>query len=197
MIGIMCLSGNCELELDLGSPIESKFDLSSYFKILWDDDYLYVFVSVLDEEINLTGVELWERDGVEFYLDGDNSKNEAPGEPTSWSPAPEAYDANDDFFRFLPYETNALGAYDNIDTANFEFEIMITDKGYDVEIKMPFNDLPELSADAGSEFGFEFQVNDNDNDQRQNSLKWNSSLVRSYYDPSIFATAILVNSIAE
>jgi len=54
-----------------------------------------------------------------------------------------------------------------------------------------------LSADAGSEFGFEFQVNDNDNDQRQNSLKWNSSLGRSYYDPSIFATAILVNSIAE
>jgi len=54
-----------------------------------------------------------------------------------------------------------------------------------------------LSADAGSEFGFEFQVNDNDNDQRQNSLKWNSSLGQSYYDPSIFATAILVNGIAE
>ncbi len=180
-----------QMELDLGSPIESKLDLSSYFKILWDDDYLYVFVSVTDEEINLNGAEVYEKDGVEFYFDGDNSKNVAPGPPTSFPPP--AYDSNDDFFRFLPYGTGALGAYGIISTANFESEIMITDKGYDVEIKMPFSDLPELSAEVGSKFGFEFQVNDNDNDQRQNSLKWSSSLDNSFFDPSTFATAILIN----
>lgn len=178
-------------EFDLGSPIESELDLSSYFKILWDDDYLYVFVSVTDEEINLNGVEVYEKDGVEFYFDGDNSKNVAPGPPTSFPPP--AYDSNDDFFRFLPYGTGALGAYGIISTTNFESEIMITDKGYDVEIKMPFSDLPELSAEVGSKFGFEFQVNDNDYDQRQNFLKWYSSLGDSYFDPSSFATAILVN----
>lgn len=183
------------MELDLGSPIESKIDLSSYFKILWDDDYLHVFVSVQDQEINLTGTELYERDGVEFYFDGDNSKNVAPGLPTSFPP--QAYDTNDDFFRFLPFETSAFAAYEIINTISFEFKIMITNKGYDVEIKMPFSDLPELSSDAGSEFGFEFQVNDNDNNQRQNFLKWNSSLDNSYFDPSTFATAILVNSVAE
>ena len=62
---------------------------------------------------------------------------------------------------------------------------------------MPFSDLPELSAVAGSEFGFEFQVNDNDNDQRQNFLKWKSSLDNSYFDPSTFATAFLKDSVAE
>lgn len=178
-------------ELDLGSPIESELDLSSYFKILWDDDYLYVFVSVTDEEINLNGAEDYEKDGVEFYFDGDNSKNVAPGLPTSFPPP--AYDSNDDFFRFFPYDTNVSGVWGIIDAANFDFEILITDKGYNVEIKMPFSDLPELSADVGSKFGFEFQVNDNDNDQRQNFLKWSSSLDNSYFDPSTFATAILVN----
>lgn len=182
-------------ELDLGIPITSKFDLSSHFKILWDDNNLYVFVSVLDEELNDSGAELYQKDGVEFYFDGDNSKNVDPGLPISFPPT--AYDDNDDFFRFLPNGSSALGAWGIINTTNFEFETKITDKGYNVEIKMPFSDLPELSAVAGSEFGFEFQVNDNDNDQRQNSLKWKTSLGDSYFDPSIFATAVLKDSVAE
>lgn len=182
-------------EVNVGINIESKFDLSGYFKILWDDNNLYFFASIQDEEINVSGAQLFEKDGLEIYIDGDNSKNVAPGLPTTFPPP--AYDSNDDFIRFIPYETNPLSAWGIIDPSNFEFDISYNSRGYNVEIKMPFADLPDFSADPGHLFGVEFQLNDNDNDERQNFLKWKSALDNSYFDPSIFGTAILFDSIAE
>lgn len=182
-------------EVSVGIEIENKDDLSGYLKILWDDDNLYFFASIKDEEINVSGFQLFEKDGLEIYIDGDNSKNVAPGPPTSFPPP--AYDNNDEFFRFIPFETNVLGAWGIIDPSNFEFDMSFNNNGYNVEVKMPFNDLPDLYASPGHLFGVEFQLNDNDNDERQNFLKWKSSLDNSYFDPSIFGTAILFDSIAE
>ena len=182
-------------ELDLGIPIESKRDHSGYFKILWDDENLYVFASILDQDINVDASLIYEKDGFEFYIDGDNSKNVATGPPPPF--APLVYDSNDDFFRFIPGIPNALSAWGIIDGSAFDFEIVITGQGYNVEIKMPFANLPALSPVAGSQFGMEIQVNDNDYGQRENSLKWYSPEDRSYYDPSLFATAVLFDNTTE
>ncbi len=182
-------------ELDVGVPIESKWDHSGYFKILWDNENLYLFANILDQDINTEAPLIFDKDGLEFYFDGDNSKNVAPGEPTSFPPV--AYDDNDDFFRFIPGFSSAISAWGIIDASNFEFEIKITSKGYNVEIKMPFADLPALSPVAGSQFGMEIQINDNDDGQRENAYKWYSSDGGSFYNPSLFGTAVLFDSIAE
>lgn len=177
--------------------ISNKFDLSSYFKILWDDDYLYVFANILDDEINTNGEELFERDGFEIYLDGDNSKNLGVRPPDVFPPP--AYDLSDDFFRFIPGEANALSAYDIIDGSNFEFAIQTSGNGWNLEVKMPLADLIDFPAPgvAGHVFGLEFQTNDNDGDQRNNFLKWNSGLDESFFDPSLFGEAVLFDAIPE
>ena len=178
-----------EVDAAVPSPIENKDDLTSYFKMLWDEEYLYVFASIQDEEINVNGDQLFERDGFEIYIDGDNSKNVDPGPPAAFPPP--AYDSNDDFFRFIPGEAGALSAWGIIDASNFQFAFNITEKGYDLEVKIPFADLPDFPAEAGHVFGVEFQTNDNDNYERQNFLKWNSELDDSYFNPSLFGTAVL------
>lgn|GEM_PF-6819659 len=181
-----------EVDAGTGSPIQNKADLASEFSMLWDDENLYIFATIEDEEINLNGGELFEKDGFEVYIDGDNSKNVAPA-PFPLAFPPLAYDTNDDFFRFIPGERVALSAWSIIDATNFRFIYAPTKKGYNIEIKIPFVDLPDFNGVDGHIFGVEFQNNDNDQDQRQNFLKWNSGLDDSYFNPSLFGTAILVD----
>jgi len=181
--------------IDVTSPIDGRKDLSGYFRILWDDDNLYVFAKILDSEINVNGAELYERDGIEIYLDGDNSKTVASGPPSVFPPP--AYDGNDDFIRFIPYEANPFGTWGIYDVSNYEFAFLRTSKGWNFELKMPFSDLPAFQAQAGHVFGLEVQVNDNDQDQRQNFLKWYSVIDDSWFNPSLFGTAVLFKAVAE
>lgn len=176
--------------IDVTGPIDDKFDLSSYFKILWDDNNLYVFARIFDDEINVNGAELFERDGFEIYLDPDNSKN--PGVPDVFPPP--AYEPNDDFIRFIPGETTPFSTWGIYDVSNYEFTILENSIGWTIEIKMPFSDLPDFPAEPGHVFGLEFQVNDNDQDQRQNFVKWNSPIDESFFDPSLFGSAYLFKS---
>ncbi|WP_235296517.1 CBM9 family sugar-binding protein [Portibacter marinus] len=183
-------------ELNTGFPIEKKWDLSGTFQMLWDENHLYFFATILDQEINVSGEALFEKDGLEIYIDGDNSKNEAaPGPPIVFPPP--AYDSNDEFIRFVPGIPDPLPAWGIYDVSNISFEILQTENGYNVEISMPFSDLPDFPAQPGHEFGLELQLNDNDGGQRQNFLKWFSGLDHSYYDPSTFGTAVLFDSVAE
>ena len=183
------------VEIDLGFELDNKFDLSSYFKMLWDDNHLYVFAKILDEEINTAADQLFEKDGFEIYIDGNNSKTEADYNTPSFPPA--AYGNNTDFFRYIPGETQALAAWGIIDASTFESVIYFTEDGYNVETKIPFSSFPDFPADAGHLFGLEFQTNDNDNDQRQQLVKWWSDNDFSYLDPSMFGTAVLFKATAE
>lgn len=179
------------VEIDLGFEVDNKFDLSSYTKMLWDDDNLYVFASILDEEIITSAVNIFEKDGFEIYLDGNNSKTPADYNVPSFPPA--AYGNNTDFFRYIPGETQAVGAWGIINTATFETAIILTEDGYNVETRIPFSAFPDFSAAVGTLFGVEFQVNDNDDNVRQHILKWQSDSDFSFLDPSLFDTAELVD----
>ncbi len=177
------------LEIDLGFELDNKSDLSSYFKMLWDDENLYVFASISDDEINTSASNIFEKDGFEIYLDGNNSKTPADYNVPSFPPA--AYGNNTDFFRYIPGETQAQGAWGIINTSTFESAIILTEDGYSVETRIPFSAFPDFSAEAGTLFGVEFQVNDNDDNVRQQILKWWSDSDFSFLDPSLFGTAVL------
>lgn len=178
------------VEIDLGFELDNNFDLSSYFKMLWDDENLYVFARILDEEINTSALEVFEKDGFEIYIDGNNSKTEADYNTPTFPPA--AYGNNTDFFRYIPGETQPIGAWEIIDASTFESAIILTEDGYNVETKIPFSSFPDFLAEGGYQFGVEFQTNDNDNDERQQILKWWSDIDFSYLDPSLFGTAVLI-----
>jgi len=180
---------------DLDGPIDNKFDLSSYFKMLWDDDNLYVFIKVLDNTISVNADNDWEKDSFELFIDGDNSKN-SPADDNIPHTYPGSYDSNDEQLRFVWQETvqRLPWGYDN---STFEYSYTQTNKGWNLEIKMPFDALTDFPGQAGHVFGVEFHINDNDGDGRQNFLKWHSESDYTYLYPSLFSSAYLFDSIAE
>jgi Carbohydrate family 9 binding domain-like len=179
---------------DIDAPIDDKFDLSAYFKMLWDDNALYVFVNILDDNINVNAVDPWDKDSFELFIDADNSKD-APniGDPPVW---PGTYDGDDDQIRFV-WQVSPFSARGNYDVSQFDYAYLQTGNGWNVEIKMPFSAIQMGSAADGHVFGVEFHVNDNDYGERHNFVKWWSESDYTYLYPSLFGTAYLFNGVAE
>lgn len=180
---------------DIGAPIDDKFDLSSYCMMLWDDNNLYVFVNILDDNINVTAVEPWDKDSFELFMDADNSKD-APEDydgPYDW---PGTYVGDDDQIRFV-WQTSPVSAHGHYDVSQFVYAYLQTGNGWNVEIKMPFSAIQMASPGDGHIFGVEFHVNDNDYGERHNFVKWWSESDYTYLYPSLFGTAYLYNGVAE
>ncbi len=172
-------------------PLDSIEDLSAYFSMMWDEDNIYLFVSVTDDDINVSDPTPWLNDGIELFLDGDNSKNDLSDYPDYW---PYAYDLNDDQLRFV-FGKEPTSGHSNIDVSAFNFAYSQNKRGYNLEVAMPFNAL-QFSPSMRHLFGFEIVVLDNDLGVRQNSLRWWSSEdgEMAWKNPSLFGTAILTDN---
>ena len=46
---------------------------SAQAKVMWDEDYLYILANVTDDQIDASSENAWTRDGIEIFLDEDNS----------------------------------------------------------------------------------------------------------------------------
>jgi len=59
------------------TPPDDRTDLTGMSKALWDDDNLYILFYTQDDDIQdnpaVVG-QTWNKDAVEIYIDGDNSK---------------------------------------------------------------------------------------------------------------------------
>jgi hypothetical protein len=171
------------------SPIDNPRDLSAYFQIMWDDDNLYLFVEVMDDELNVSSPNSWENDGIQVYFDGDNSKNILSDCAVDW---PGAYDSNDDQLT-AAYGQNPTSFPTQIDVSALHFAYRQQSKGYAIEAALPF-DVLLFTATKGHHFGLEMQVNDNDLGVRQNVLVWTFNDGECFWlDPSTWGTAILAN----
>lgn len=174
-------------------PLDNKFDLSAYFKALWDDNNLYVFVNILDDNINVTAVGPWDKDGFELFMDADNGKDAPEDYDGVW---PGTYDGNDDQIRFV-WQASPFSARGHYDVSQFDYAYLQTGNGWNVEIKMPFSAIQMGSPEDGHAFGVEFHVNDNDYGVRHNFVKWWSESDYTYLYPSLFGTAYLFDGVAE
>jgi len=177
---------------DLTGPIGKKFnkyDLSASFQMLWDDENLYIFVTILDDVINADAVEPYDNDSFEFFIDSDNSKN-PPIDENIPHDYPGSYDANDEQIRFIWQQAPVRHPW-LYDISQIEYAYHETKKGWNLEIKIPFETLVDFPVATGHVFGVEFHVNDNDGAGRENYLKWNSESDFTYLYPSLFGTAYL------
>ncbi len=181
-------------DLDAG-PVDGKFDLSAYFKMVWDDENLYIFVHILNDSISVNAIQDWDKDSFELFIDSDNSKNPPPDDniPHAY---PGSYDANDEQWRFVWQQpVQRLPWF--YDTSMLEYAYHQTGNGWSVELMIPFDALVDFPAQAGHVFGIEFHINDNDGDGRENFLKWWSQSDYTYLYPSLFGSAYLFDSVAE
>ncbi len=179
------ISGNI---FDSALDVYSVWDWSDMrytANMMWKEDGLFLFLSVLDDYINMDGGD-YNYDGVEIYFDGDDSKA-------------EAYDGIDDLqLRFNVGETEL----DQVDTGfgtgtawdfvrdGMEYMIEETALGWDLELKFSIGDL---MIAPGSSFGFDIQLNDADEETRGNNMiRWWSDSNDEWQNASYFGSANLV-----
>jgi len=171
------------LENIIGGSITDNEDLSGQFRVTWDDNRLYILLTILDDiRVDDSGSSIHEDDGIELYIDLDNSKN------TSYGP--------DDYkFRFA-YNDDTVYERIRDATKDIEFKFLDTGVGYNAEISIPWTTLG-YPPHENALIGFEIQVNDDDDGGgRDAKIAWWGIEDIAYENPSAFGTIKLKNTIS-
>ena len=145
----------------------------AWVKCMWDDGHLYCLAEVSDDKISTEGLEAWERDSVEFFVDGNLARS-------------GSYDSDDAQYRTDASGETSCGA--NNDLANYKSAVTKTETGYIVEACI------KLETAVGKKIGFDAQVNnDPGTGSRQSTMKWNDSSNETYLDVSLIGTLEMVD----
>ncbi|HPG38151.1 MAG TPA: sugar-binding protein [bacterium] len=144
------------------------------FRIMYGSYCFYLFANVYDDIISTEAGEDWEKDGIEFYFDGDNSKNDFTNEGIP-------YDDNDRHYRqvFSDIPTNDCAC-------------QVTKSGWTMEWRIPYSELG-WTPEWNSEFGFDVQLNDQDDPAllRSSAMRWWGNDNNASLDASMFGTAYI------
>ena len=170
-------------------PDEAPFDVndcSFFVYTVYDDEYLYLAVRVLDDwvEVNdaAAGSEdqaTWYDDSVEIFIDGDYSQFDTPLTSAS------ADDQAREFATGGQFVMTANGARRDNEAGNPTFGendewygvAEQTDTGYEVEMKIKLSKIGNPTK--GSKIGFNVAVNDDDDgDQGRYQLRWSGEAHR-------------------
>lgn len=147
----------------------------SKFRVLWDEDGIYIWAEVYDSLLNKDNTNPWEQDSIEFFIDEDNAKK-------------TSYDANDAQYRVSFDNRQSFGT--GASKEYFVTATKRTDFGYIVEaqVKMKTRKLKE-----GDIIGFDVQVNDADRfGSRVGIIAWNEVENINWINPSSFGNLKLV-----
>jgi hypothetical protein len=170
---------------ETGNPTNTA-DLTCNFRALWDETYLYLYICITDDEINLANPNTWEQDGIELFFDGNNLKTIG------------AYDGIDDInIRFIQTAENTGDIIYSPDYTDFnpdrvQFVIQDAENGWNMEVALPLEDL-NINSAVGTLFGFEIQYNDNDSGDRDHIARWHLANNDTWFNASLMGTAQLAN----
>jgi len=164
-------------------------DAALSWRAMWDYDYLYIYVSVVDDSLNADTQIGWHGDGVELWLDGDNSK------------LPEYDGVNDLGYGWLysndpddPLFMVDQGEWRMGTTGHFSAAAK-TDVGFDLEIAVPMANLGIDMPAPGHLIGMDVDYNDNDTPDgagRNTKVKWFDATDNSWQYPNLMGTIELV-----
>ncbi|MCA1951009.1 MAG: endo-1,4-beta-xylanase [Treponema sp.] len=146
----------------------------SEFRLLWDEEYLYVLIDVKDNLLNDKNSNPWEQDSVEVFIDQNNGKT-------------SSYEADD-----AQYRVNFRNqkSYNGGDELRFQSATRVVLGGYWVAMAVP---LTHIKATAGSLLGFDVQINEADaSGNRLGIRNWHNDTNMGYKDPSGFGIIRLV-----
>jgi hypothetical protein len=154
--------------------IIAKEDLSGSFRVLWDENYLYVCVEVADDVKYNRGEPTWQNDCVEVYIDYDNSKSDSYGD--------------DEFqFRLEWSMKEVLIARGTKELKDIKSAQIGSKDGYIMEMAFPWAELGG-PAPAGKYIGIDVHVNDNDGRRSEAKIAWKATKDNSYQSPMFLGT---------
>lgn len=148
-------------ELYIQNPKVNGDDASGMGYLAWDDQYLYVGVTMRDNELlnKQPRAKLYREDSIELFVSTE-VRNENPG-----------YGPNDHQFFLTPTSGEGIpivakltdreaGVLKDVDGAKFSFAK--TGVGWTAEVALPWSAFPGVKAAAGTELALELRVNDAD-----------------------------------
>jgi len=176
------------MDADDVAPPDGYLDLFCSARLMWDDDYLYTFVKVVDDEVSSTSANSWENDSFEIFFDADNSKGEAMDGVDDDQLRIEYQDGSDNT---LYDSVLGSGTAAGTEGATADWENPAGDAyGYIVEAAWP---IDIIGLAPGEVFGFEMQINERDAEARVNMFRWYGLNNDTWNSPDLWGEAELVD----
>jgi hypothetical protein len=155
-------------------------DLWATWRIMYDDDNLYVLVEARDETLIKDGPNWYDDDIVEIMIDGDHSRG-------------SSYDGVNDFE--LGFRWNDPAIIPGVNSApvppNAQFSMVGTGEGYVLEFRLPLAEIGVQPVN-GTIFGLDIHVNDDDDGgPRDAKMAWFGVEDNAWQAPVYFSTATL------
>ncbi len=164
--------------------ISGTIQTGSSWQAMYDSVNLYVMVHIKDTNLSNIGTSVWDQDGVEIYIAGNNNKA-------------GTYTAYDHQYRFnwnvLPFSTdNITGTTGK--TTGIIYAIPTTQTGYTLEVSFPWETIGGTPPYNWKAIGFDININDQHNyvGQRESTAGWNGTNSDNYRNTSSFGTVPLV-----
>ena len=157
-------------EIEIKTVSEGKPLATGKAYIMWDDSYLYLFVEVTDADVTTEQRgEPYKNDSVELWISTCRTL------PTSgaWGDANRPYHdyCGEGGFRVVSCNNNLSGQhwmYDWADGVSRQTAAVITETGYNVEMKIGWSTFAEVENKAGEMINIVLNINDN-NGQKNNA----------------------------
>ena len=164
------------LEHVITGSVSSDSDLSAWSALIFDTENLYFFVRVFDDSLSINSAVEHMKDGIELYLDTDNSKSPFYGK--------------DEFqLRYILDEAVMTSSIGPIISGVQVGQKRLAD-GYQLELAIPWNSIDPLGENH-EYLGLDIHVNDNDGNTRDAKLAWWGTRDNAYQSPSRFGTVRL------
>lgn len=164
----------------LNGPVEEVVigtsDITGLFSTMWDENYLYVAVRVIDSTLNNDSTDIWHDDSVEIYIDGNHNHG-------------TSYDSFDRQF-IVGYSDNAIFSNQSTTGVLHDSFTLPASDGYSVELAIPWSNIGITPSD-GITIGFDVAINDDNNGGNRNSqLVWDGAS-NNYNNTSSFGDLVL------
>ncbi len=161
----------CENSSYFNEP-DDWIDYYTTFRMMWDEDHLYLFMHFMDDTAQIDSPYPQENDGCELYIIAD-------GDQVSWCGCS---------WRYVYGKTEYWpGTFDDGIGAWFD-----TEYGYNFELSIPEDSLT-FECIKDRLIALEIQGNDRDNVSLESISKWWSSSNDSWFNPMIWGAAQLVS----
>ena len=170
-------------EREQGEPI-SGCEFGADFRMLWDEQNLYVFMDVTDSTPNRNPEIGWQfSDNIILYIDATDAKL-------------DHFSQTDYEYAFCWDEVRSLLREPKHDRMNnVVYDVKTTDKGYSVEVAFPWDTLGTPNPAAGTVIGIDVQASDNQAGPKRNLLLgWQDDQNRAWQMPSTFGRAKLIGT---
>ncbi len=149
-------------------------------KLLWDNENLYVQVTVKDAVLDATADAAHEKDSVEIFIDENNNKS-------------TSYEEDDKQYRINYLNEHTFNGTNCVEE-NITSNVTLTEDGYVIEAAIKWT---HEQVKSGTKIGLEIQINDAKGGKRAGTVSWADTTGMGWSSPAVFGTVVLFDKAAK